>query len=873
MNSTIGCLQCGNPLGENGFCPICIMQLALSDVLDPDLTDRDGDRDDNPSTQPSAAIETKSTDILCDKDLTSPSENDDGRSTSTVQQLQQYKLVDFLGRGGMGTVYKAWDTQLKRHVAIKMITAGEHSHPEELRRFRREAEAVARLQHPSIVPIFEIGEDNGLPFLVLEFIPGSPLAKKLTGKPWPTRDAVELVATLADAVQVAHLAGVVHRDLKPGNILITEATDDAGSTAHITDFGLAKLTEADKTESGIFMGTPSYSSPEQAAGRAREIGPVSDIFSLGSILYELLTGKPPFRGETLVETLNLVMHNEPVPPQTENPKVPRDVQTICLKAMAKTRADRYPSAQEFADDLRRWRDGLPIRARHVGPVERGWRWCRRNPVIASLLTMTIVTLLAGTTVSVIFAVIARNRADTISTVNDDLRKANEAASKAAKKAQEQARLADEQSQLALKTLESVIFDVQTKLANLPNAQHVRADLLKTALAGLEKVSEKLRASKRMDRNTAMATLNLAEVYRQVGSNAGVSTNSQASQLYHRATNAFEALYKANPKDVTATRDLAEACFLYASHLGRSDDPGIPITPDMMEHQKKRPKLLLCLKLHQRSIKLHRQLVDANPQDDEAKYQLARALSVWASDEVRTGDLKNGLNGLNEALGLLHKLLKTDPNNVAYRTLFGSTSILIGDYYLDFVGHEQASPHYEEAMKVFKRLAAEHPNDPELQLEFADAWARKGDISRARKQYEKALEAFQKELEITQALEKIAPNNVELMWDSGISYTHVSRELIRLKRFDEAELVVGRLLKICGPIVATYPNDRRSQSLMLLARGRMAIVQYKLGQFAKAKETFRKATEDVNAYRQRTGDNGFAERIVEIQKELKLPQSK
>jgi WD40 repeat protein len=316
-----------------------------------------------------------------------------------------YEILGELGRGGMGVVYKATQTRLKRVVALKMILAGAHAGPDQLARFRTEAEAVARLQHPNIVQVHEIGEHQGKPFLSLEFCPGGSLEKKLAGTPLQPRETAALVQTLARAMDAAHQKGVVHRDLKPANVLLAE-----GGTPKVTDFGLAKLLgEAGHTQSGAVVGTPSYMAPEQAGGRGA-VGPAADVYALGAILYECLTGRPPFKAATPMDTLLQVVGEEPVPVRQLNPAVPRDLETVCHKCLQKEPARRYASALELADDLRRFGAGEPVRARPVGRLGRAWRWCRRNPMPAGLLALVGVLLAAGTAISALFALDAAEKA-------------------------------------------------------------------------------------------------------------------------------------------------------------------------------------------------------------------------------------------------------------------------------------------------------------------------------------------------------------------------------------------------------------------------------------------------------------------------------
>jgi WD40 repeat protein/tetratricopeptide (TPR) repeat protein len=326
-------------------------------------------------------------------------------SSGPLPAIPGYEVLGELGRGGMGVVYRARQVKLNRLVALKMILSGAHAGPQELARFRSEAEAVARLQHPNIVQVYEVGEHQGLPFFSLEFCPGGSLDKKLAGTPMPPQQAAALVQVLARAMHAAHQRRVVHRDLKPANVLLA---DDG--TPKVTDFGLAKkLDEAGQTHSGAVMGTPSYMAPEQAAGKIQEVGPAADEYALGALLYECLTGRPPFKAATAVDTLMQVVHQEPVPPRQLNPAVPRDLETVCLKCLEKDRGRRYGTAQELADELGRFLAGQEVRARPVGAVEHAWRWCRRNRVVATLLLLVAILLSLGIGAGTYSAALAKGR--------------------------------------------------------------------------------------------------------------------------------------------------------------------------------------------------------------------------------------------------------------------------------------------------------------------------------------------------------------------------------------------------------------------------------------------------------------------------------
>jgi len=323
-------------------------------------------------------------------------------------QIPGYELLAELGRGGMGIVYKARQIKADRIVALKMIISGEYAGRGDRNRFRTEAEAAARLQHPNIVQVYEVGEHQGRPFFSQEYCSGGTLAEKLAGIPLPPREAANIAKQLAEAIAAAHAAGVIHRDLKPGNILL-----DATQAPKIADFGLAKKLDSSdgQTATEAMLGTPSYMSPEQATGASRDVGPTTDVYSLGAILYEMLTGRPPCRGASMAETLDLVRSQEPVAVRRLQPRVPRDLETICLKCLQKTPGRRYTSASNLAEDLQFFLAGQPIRARAIGRLERADKWIRRNPALAASMALVAMALVAGTAVSIFFAMKAEHRAE------------------------------------------------------------------------------------------------------------------------------------------------------------------------------------------------------------------------------------------------------------------------------------------------------------------------------------------------------------------------------------------------------------------------------------------------------------------------------
>lgn len=364
-------------------------EARIREVSDSDLRDRESLAGD---TDGSSRAETMDY-VRSDAKPDGSSANDErilGKS------LGDYELIEEVARGGMGVVYKARQTKLNRTVALKMILAGDLAGSDEIRRFETEAEAAANLQHSGIVPIYEVGEDNGRHFFSMEFVDGSTLGDLVKEGPLSSRHAASLVARIADGIAYAHSNGVVHRDLKPGNVLI-----DGAGEPRITDFGLAKRTDVDSslTGTGQVLGTPSYMAPEQASANADEVGPLADVYSMGAILYCLLTGRPPFQADNVLDTVLAVIHQEPVAPRQLNPTINRDLETICLKCLEKSPARRYASARQFADDLERWLTDRPIIARPRTLIHRASLFAKRNRALVGGAAVILMTLISATAVS------------------------------------------------------------------------------------------------------------------------------------------------------------------------------------------------------------------------------------------------------------------------------------------------------------------------------------------------------------------------------------------------------------------------------------------------------------------------------------------
>src|SRR5437660_1164372 len=372
------CRNCGAKVfsdAPEGLCTGCVLEAAIGGAV------AGGDDPGRPASSMPATT----------PDDVAPNCQKTASAAGLLVELGDYELLEEIGRGGQGVVFRARQKSLNRTVALKVISLGQWASKAHLKRFRREAEAAASLDHPGIVPIYEVGERDSSCYFSMRFVEGGQLDEVVRRAPMSIRQAAELIAKVARTVHYAHEHGILHRDIKPGNILL-----DVKGEPHLTDFGLAQLLEMESTVTGTLevLGTPSYMAPEQALGENAAISKATDIYGLGAVLYKLLTGHPPFAGGTTYETIKLLLDTEPRQPRLLNPKIDRDLSTICLRCLEKDPQRRYSSALALAKDLERWLKHEPILARHIGILRRGAKWVRRNPTSA-LLVGCLVALAAA----------------------------------------------------------------------------------------------------------------------------------------------------------------------------------------------------------------------------------------------------------------------------------------------------------------------------------------------------------------------------------------------------------------------------------------------------------------------------------------------
>jgi tetratricopeptide (TPR) repeat protein/tRNA A-37 threonylcarbamoyl transferase component Bud32 len=629
-------------------------------------------------------------------------ESEEARSVSN-----EYELLEELGRGGMGVVYKARQRKLNRLVAVKMILAGEFASPTDVQRFHREAEAVAGLDHPGIVPIYETGSHRGRHFFSMKLMEGGTLASRRTEYRHP-RAAAAVVRTVALAVHHAHKHGILHRDLKPANILL-----DSDSNPHVTDFGLARPIGggSDLTRSGAAVGTPNYMAPEQASGAARRVSTAADVYSLGAILYEVLTGAPPFQGESPYETVRLVTESEPAPPRSRNPAVPRDLNTICLKCLSKDPGKRYAGADALADDLGRWLTGEPIRARPVGRIERVYRWCRRNPAPALLSVALAVSIVAGLTIAGVQwqraegeAAVARAERDRANTERDAAQRERDTATRERQRAQAHLGRALEAIDFIGRQVGSVL------LADVPRADKARREMIEFATRFIESFPESERNDPGVRRDKAMAYLRAGQFRVRLGESAA------AIDALRKAIDLFDVLHRESPLDPTVAKGLIESWYKLAQTLadsGKESESG-PAPVGNKAAWKEAEQALA------RAEELFRQ---TDPTIHTAsEHELARAglLEGRLGLSPRTGKFAEGEAAGQEAQAIYEQLLQESPGDHQLLSRLARLQGLRGWNLKAARRNKEARPLYESSLAHFASLLREAPNDPGLRAEAATA---------------------------------------------------------------------------------------------------------------------------------------------------------
>jgi tetratricopeptide (TPR) repeat protein len=682
--------------------------------------------------------------------------------------LDGYFVEAELGRGGMGIVFRAFDPGLQRRVALKVLRP-DLTHPRARRRLVREARVVAQFRHDHLVAVYAVVDPTeGLPYLVMEYLDGPTLSHLIgLGTSLEPRQAANLAAQVADGLAAAHAAGLVHRDIKPDNIMIDPAT----GRAKLMDFGLARdeASQENLTREDVLAGTPTHMSPEQARGL--ELDGRSDVYSLGVTLYECLTGEVPFRGAPHM-VLQQVCDDEPRPPGRLNDRIPRDLETICLKAMAKEPSRRYATARDLADDLRRWLNGEPIKARPPGPVGRLARWCRRNPRLAVLVVIVFGLLVLLTAVSSLATLrIAREQRQTL----------------------QEHKAASDHYHLALETLNSLVLDLNQKLGSRPGTLQVKRDILETARAGLEKIARSNEAAGTIDRSAVVAYDQLGWVFNELG------RTSDAIHAYDKARDLAEALARANPDSLESQRDLA----------GAHDKLG-----DMSRFNNDIPAAEAAFR---RAVAVREALTARHGQDPEVLRDQQVSTNKIGLIHLRRGEYAAALAQFTRALELLDRYAPNYPSRTKVLSDYEYTYRQLGQACLmsDWTAGAEYS---RKALESARAFVAAAPQDLWLRKKLAIDYDQLAAARLLLADLDGAEANYLESQKVRQALLDAESGDVDNRRSLAVSYRYLG-DLARCRRnTDATRSLYQKCLAICETLADADPGSAQKQGDVLETLG-------------------------------------------------------
>jgi serine/threonine protein kinase len=813
----------------------------------------------------------------------------DGRSGGPPP-VEGYEIISVLGRGGMGVVYKARQVKLNRIVALKMILVGGHAGAYERQRFRTEYEAIAQLHHPNIVQIYETGERDGLPFFSLEFCDGGSLQQKLGGQPLPPRLAAEIAEQLARAMQYAHERGIIHRDLKPANILFSgedaaqkppsskdskAPTKDAGKPASkdskvskdagksvtqsrispsfgsskvggsgsavratraipkITDFGLAKRLEEESnlTGSGTVLGTPSYMAPEQAAGQAKAVGPPADIHALGAILYEMLTGRPPFLGADVVDTMNQVRHLDPVPPTRIQPKTPRDLETVCLKCLQKEMHRRYAAAGDLADDLRRFLDGEPIAARPVSVFEKAWKWAKRRPAEAVLIGVVATVLVAAAVGGMAFARYQHQRAETETGLRKDAETAKENAEQQRLIAIEAFNRAEANFKSAREAVDDLLVRVGAeRLEQVPRAEKLRKELLLKSLDFYQRFLTVHGDDPAVRREAGWAYQRLGRVRSDLGERKlAIAAYLKAAELFeslareatdHRTNDQFDlaqtrrqlaVLFEADGRKAEADAAYNDArAALRTLADANADRPAYrrqlaDLLLDRGGQFYNRRQLAEAEDAFRQSLTEFDRLCQDKPTVENG-FARARAQANLGAVILAADRIAPAVEDLDKAVSLLTVVGREAPNNPEHVKELGQATFNLGTAQFKAGRPDDAVRTYREAIRGLAKLSADFPDVPEYRFVLALAYDNLAELLKNTVGLRKAEEERGHARELFDRLRRDVPGEPEYRLRYALALNEHAIFLANNDRIDEAiaEEKIG--VELLSGLTASDPRN-------------------------------------------------------------------
>jgi serine/threonine-protein kinase len=853
----------------------------------------------------------------------------------TTPHAVRYKRLRPHARGGLGEVFVALDEELNREVALKEIQNQHADHGDSRARFLLEAKVTGKLEHPGVVPVYGLGVyPDGRPYYAMRFIQGDnlkdaidryhdPQAQGLQSLGFhslPFRGLLERFLDVCDAVAYAHSRGVLHRDLKPANVMLGRY----GETL-VVDWGLAKLLgrpepavgedvplmatlsgDATPTQAGRVVGTPEYMSPEQAAGQLDLLGPATDVYSLGAMLYCLLTGRPPFvRGkkEDLGEVLRKVEACDFPPPRQVKSSVPRPLEAICRKAMARRVEDRYASVEALGQDVRQWLADEVVSAYREPMADRLRRWGRRHRTLATSLVVLLLTATAALGVGLLFVNTARRATQNVLEEKTDALERSDKSEKSAR----------EQRQLALNTVRRVVYEIHAQLKDRPGQKELRKALLVQALGGLKEVARAADTSVQVDHETIWVHLELGDLFLKIEEGGTMAAKKQyeraqelAQQLvdadpqsteaqrdlsisyvnlgdtqmqlgdskaalasYQQGLALRERLTRADPQSAVAQRDLSvsyhrlgnvqlqlgdskaaltayQQSVALAERLARADLQNAQAQRDLAasctkvgDVQMRRGDSKAALASYQQSMAIHEQLARADPQSAEAQRNLSISYNRLGEVQMQLGDTKAALTACQQSLAVAERLVKADPQNAQAQRDLSFGYEKLGDVQMQLRDSKAALASYQQSLAVAERLAKADPQSAQAQRDLSVSYSKLGDVQ-MRLGDRKALASYQQSLELLQRLAKADPLNAEAQRDLSLSYYKLGDMQMRLGESKAALASYQQSLVLTERLARADPQNPQAQRDLLVSYHRLGNLQQQAGEFDKAAQWYAKA---------------------------------
>jgi serine/threonine protein kinase len=757
--------------------------------------------------------------------------------------LGNYDLLEEIGRGGMGIVYKAQQRQPRRLVAVKVLRAGALASAAEIERFHREADVIAHLDHPNIVPLYEVGETpavheeiqpNGpagkpdrrgapLTFFAMKLVDGGSLAAQLAFFRAVPAAAARLVAVLAQAVHYAHQRGILHRDLKPANVLVSKEwwngegsrTTSPLSSHHspgvwITDFGLAKrLDDTAVTQSGVLVGTPCYMAPELTGGSRGLATTATDVYGLGAILYALLAGRPPFHAETVFETIAQVREREPVRPRSLNPAVDPDLETICLRCLAKDSGQRYDSAQALADDLGRYLRDEPIQARRMSSMERLRRWCRRQPLLAGLWAALGLSMFTG-----------------VGLVLWQWQRAESAAAQAAHHSQdadEQRAKAEANYRLARQAVDELLARASERtLRDTPGTQPARRELLQAALKYYETFLRDNASDPKLRLEMAVALAHVGGIQSEIGS------KTEALQAYQRSRDLYRALLAERAGHAQLRADVARVDNRIGLLLVETGQAGAEVA----YHRARTALTELC---------------GQQPNDLELQFDLAAVLANLANWYRSQGAMPEARACLEENRDLMQRLVNKRPGEARFVAGLSGSLVNLGAFLLTADQPAKALESYQAARDLLEKATAAHPGDTDLQARLARIYLQIGSQLRTTAPIEASVTALERSRALFTALAQANPSRTDFQRDLAANHRETGHTLLKNGQRDEALEHYRQSRDLLQPLVERGVGE-------VEIRNDLAKAWFDMGTVQKPEEAMRSFQESVALRRQLLKDH-------------------